>query len=129
MEADELTENVIGANTAGLLKIFTGKEWESDNSPQVGDFFLRRSEDGHTGVVTAVNNDGTMEITHAAGEKKGTISQTRVIENYIHQVGWRGFFRPTSTKKSSDGATATSETPAALVGSGEFDQIKEDPID
>ncbi|GIV45117.1 MAG: hypothetical protein KatS3mg035_2240 [Bacteroidia bacterium] len=93
---DNITPKVELWNTSILVnKLNDNTKFHRSDKPKVGDIFLWYSDNGgHTGVVTGVNDDGTIEITHAKGEKYGTITEIKPINYFTSHPGWQGFYRP-----------------------------------
>ena len=77
-------------------KLNDNTKYHKSNKPEVGDVFLWRNEEhGHTGIVTGVNENGTIEITHSANSKRGTVTDKDLKLSYFtKQSGWQGFYRP-----------------------------------
>ena len=112
LAADGLISLSQSFNTAGLITLFDNGNWEKSNTPKVGDVFLWRSGDkGHTGIVTAINADGTIQTTEAYGTDEGTISMSRKLTDFTGHVGWKGFFRPETEKTGAAASAAKKATP------------------
>ena len=108
---DGLTPQIKHLNTAGLLNFLSNTEkFHKSDQPKVGDVFLWRTESGgHTGIVTGINEDGTIQITHAANTKRGTVTDDNLSLSYFtNQTGWKGFFRPLEEEKGKNPFTKLS---------------------
>ncbi|MEY3199975.1 MAG: hypothetical protein RJA13_1933 [Bacteroidota bacterium] len=108
---DGLTSGITTKSTKDLIKFFNNTDkWHKSDVPQVGDVFLW---DGHTGMVTGVNEDGSIEITHAANTKRGTVVDKNMkISYFTKQKGWQGFIRPVT--ETSDDAPTNKGNPTEL---------------
>jgi RHS repeat-associated protein len=131
---DGLTSGIKHMNTSGLKSFLNNPDkFHKSQTPEVGDIFLwRNSDGGHTGIVTGVNSDGTVEITHARGKKYGTVTETYKLTYFTGKKGWEGYFRPvtesTDTKSGTYGS-AEAKVKLGLVGPSidlsEFEDYKE----
>jgi len=102
---DGLTPKIRSMATGELVNFFSNTEkWHKSDIPQEGDIFLwRKNGKGHTGIVTGINDDGTIEITHAKGTKYGTVIDNNVKLTYFTgHKGWQGFFRPVSETEDNE---------------------------
>ena len=94
MAADEITENVMNIGGKSRVQAFFGNEniFENDFTPQVGDV---AGWDGHWGIVSAVDDNGNIKLTHAANSKRGAIENSSFISPSKYSSGkFLGFFRP-----------------------------------
>ena len=94
MAADGITENVMNIGGKSRVQAFFGNEnkFENDFSPQVGDV---AGWDGHWGIVSAVDDNGNIKLTHAANSKRGAIENSSFISPSKYSSGkFLGFFRP-----------------------------------
>ncbi|GAB4259866.1 MAG: hypothetical protein Kow0079_16870 [Vicingaceae bacterium] len=100
---DNITPKVQLWNTAILVtKLNDQTKFHKSDKPKVGDVFLWRTDNGgHTGIVTGVNADGTVEITHAKGTNYGTVTEAKPQSYFVNHTGWQGFFRPLSEEIES----------------------------
>ena len=111
LASDGLTASVKHMNTSGLKSFLNNPDkFHKSQTPEVGDIFLwRNSKGGHTGIVSGVNSDGTIEITHARGKKYGTVTETYKLTYFTGKSGWEGYFRPTSESYNGSSAGNSSE--------------------
>ncbi len=94
MADDGITENVqnIGGRTRVQGFFFDEAKFENDFTPQIGDV---AGWEGHWGIVSDVDNNGNIKLTHAANQKKGAIENGSFIPPSKYSSGkFLGFFRP-----------------------------------
>ncbi|MBB4038331.1 RHS repeat-associated protein [Dysgonomonas hofstadii] len=92
LAADEITDDVQHMNTAGLKDFFEKNDFEQSTTAQVGDIALWN---GHTGIVTGVEEGGKVVITHARGVGKLSQESTKALTPQEYRPGtFHGFYRP-----------------------------------
>jgi hypothetical protein len=111
-------------NTTGIYEMVMS---DSDNwiivdgadNAQVGDIFVTPGK--HTGIISEINEDGSIMIIHAANEAKGTLAETRRNgNNYLNGYGL--IFRPrndTPDGKEVTGVSATGQITHMSQGSNQ----------
>jgi len=102
---DNITDGVKHMGS-GALKVFLDNKskFEHSDKPQVGDIALW---EGHVGIVTGVDKDGKIKVTHARG--KGKLSQENpyfITPKQYRDASFYGYYRPINeTPDSSNPAT------------------------
>jgi RHS repeat-associated protein len=111
LAADQITDGVQYMRS-GDLRTFLSDETtflHSQNNPQTGDIAVW---EGHVGIVTAVNDDGSkIKLTHARGVDK--LSQENphfATPSQYRNSTFYGYYRPVNETISATDDSATQET-------------------
>jgi len=103
LAADQITKGVKGMNSESLKSFLSNKNKfeHSDNKPEVGDIALWES---HAGIVTGVEKDGTIKLTHARGVGKLSKENPTAIKpsQYVDSK-FDGYYRPLKETETPDG--------------------------
>jgi hypothetical protein len=122
LAADKITPKLEHMTSSGLKKFLANKQQlVHSQTPQVGDVAVW---DGHVGIVTSVDKDGKVKLTHARGA--GKLAQENpyhITPQQYRSSKFHGYYRPIKENDNSqNNITSTPTTPETTQ------QAKDDTI-
>jgi RHS repeat-associated protein len=114
LAADKITPKIEHMTSSGLKKFLDNKQqFVHSQTPQVGDIAVW---DGHVGIVTSVDKDGKIKLTHARGA--GKLAQENpyhITSQQYRSSTFHGYYRPINENDNSQNNTTTTPTTPATT--------------